>query len=315
MARNRVTGVGNANRAYLWPLMQSKPAEHHSSLDLREVTLHWTETGAGRPIVLLHGLNDSHRTWRGIWPLLPGRRILMLDLPGHGLSGRPDAPYTVDWNATQVGRWMEHLDLRDADVVGHSYGGGVAQWLLLKCRSRIQRLGLLASGGLGREVSPWLRLAAMPLLVERFGQPTMGRIARFVMTRATTADAEAEIAQLASYLRRPGSARAFARTVRDVISLRGQRRNIFDRLDDIAELPPMRLFWGTRDAIVPMSHAGEIMRVLANCALVRFEGHGHFVHWEDPAGLARELREFLDAPHVPAAQLRHPRRARPRLAA
>ena len=293
--------------------MTSTPHELHSSLDLDEVSLHWTEAGAGRPIVLLHGLNDSHRTWRDIWPLLPGRRVLMLDLPGHGLSSRPDAPYTLDWNATQVCRWMEHLDLRDADVVGHSYGGGVAQWLLLKCRSRIRRLGLLASGGLGREVYPWLRLASVPLLVERFGQRCMGQIAGFFMARATTIDAETEIALLASYLRRPGSARAFSRTVRDVIGLRGQTRNIFDRIDDIAELPPMRLFWGTRDTIVPMSQAAEIVRLLENCELVRFEEHGHFVHWEDPEGFAHALRAFLDASDVPAARLRHPRRARPRL--
>src|SRR3954468_22722392 len=186
--------------------MTSTPEEIHSSLDLDEVSLHWTEAGAGRPIVLLHGLNDSHRTWRDIWPLLPGRRVLMLDLPGHGLSGRPDAPYTLDWNATQVARWMERLDLRDADVVGHSYGGGVAQWLLLKCRSRIRRLGLLASGGLGREVDPWLRLASLPFVVEKFGQRWMGRIAEYVMARATRTDAAAEIALLASYLRNPGSA-------------------------------------------------------------------------------------------------------------
>jgi len=295
--------------------MPSTLEEQHSSLDLGEVTLHWSEAGEGRPIVLLHGMNDSHRTWRDIWPLLPGRRILMLDLPGHGLSSRPDAPYTLDWNATQVARWMEHLDLRDADVIGHSYGGGVAQWLLLKCRSRIRRLGLLASGGLGREVYPWLRLASAPLVVEKFGQRLMGRIAGFFMTRATTVDAGAEIALLASYLRKPGSARAFARTVRDVIDWRGQRRNLFDRLDDIAELPPMRLFWGTRDTIVPMSQAAEIVRLLESCELVRFEDHGHFVHWEDPVRFARELRYFTDASDVPPVRLRHPRRARARLAA
>ena len=293
--------------------MSSTLEKHHSSLDLGEVTLHWSEAGSGRPIVLLHGLNDSHRTWRDVWPLLPGRRVLMLDLPGHGLSSRPDAPYTLDWNATQVARWMEHLDLRDADVVGHSYGGGVAQWLLLKCRLRIRRLGLLASGGLGRQVYPWLRLASVPLLVERFGQPAMGRIAGFFLARATTVDAKAEIALLAGYLRRPGSARAFSRAVRDVIGWRGQRRNIFDRLDDIAELPPMRLFWGTRDTIVPMSQAAEIVRLLESCELVRFEDHGHFVHWEDPVRFARELTDFLDASDVSPARLRHPRRARPRL--
>src|SRR2546425_7804019 len=100
--------------------------EKHGQVDLGEVNLHWTEAGQGPPVLLLHGLNDSHRTWREIWPRIPGRRVLMLDLPGHGMSSRPSAPYTLDWNATQVARWIEQLDLNDLDVAGHSYGGGVA---------------------------------------------------------------------------------------------------------------------------------------------------------------------------------------------
>src|SRR5256885_14828056 len=197
-------------------------------MDLDEVTLHWTEVGEGLPVLLLHGLSDWHRTWREVWPRLPGRRVVMLDLPGHGMSSRPDAPYTLDWNATQIARFLDPLDLRNLDLVGHSYGGGVAQWLLLKCRPRIRRLALLSSGGLGREVYPWLRLASVPFLIEHFGQRWMGPIAGFAMARATTSDARAEIALLTSYLRQSGSARAFSRTVRDVIRWRGQTREPLD---------------------------------------------------------------------------------------
>jgi len=276
----------------------------HRQVDLGEVTLHWTEVGQGPPVVLLHGLNDSHRTWREIWPRMPDRRILMLDLPGHGLSSRPDAPYTLDWNATQVARWIERLDLRDLNVVGHSYGGGVAQWLLLKSRPRIRRLALLSSGGLGREVYPWLRLASVPFLIEAFGQRWMGPIAGFAMARATTSDARAEIALLTSYLRQPGSARAFSRTVRDVIRWRGQTRNLFDRITDIAELPPMRLFWGARDTILPISQGTATAALLENCELVRFENCGHFVQWEEPEGFTSALQAFLDAGNAPPVHLR-----------
>jgi pimeloyl-ACP methyl ester carboxylesterase len=288
--------------------MMSAVEEKHLQVDLGEVALHWTEVGQGPPVLLLHGLNDSHRTWRDIWPRLPGRRILMLDLPGHGMSSRPDAPYTLDWNATQVARWIEHLDLRDLDLAGHSYGGGVAQWLLLKCRPRIRRLALLSSGGLGREVYPWLRLASTPFLIEAFGQRWMGPIAGFAMARATTSDARAEIALLASYLRQPGSARAFSRTVRDVINWRGQTRNLFDRIEEIAELPPMRLFWGARDTILPISQGTAIAALLEGCDLIRFENSGHFVQWEQPEALASALQTFLDAPNALPA---HVRRARP----
>jgi pimeloyl-ACP methyl ester carboxylesterase len=278
--------------------------EKHFQVDLGDVSLHWTEAGEGPPVLLLHGLNDSHRTWREIWPRLSGRRILMLDLPGHGMSSRPDAPYTLDWNATQVARWIEQMDLRELDVVGHSYGGGVAQWLLLKCRARIRRLGLLSSGGLGREVYPWLRLASMPFVIEAFGQRWMGPVAGFAMARATSSDAKAEIDLLASYLRQPGSARAFSRTVRDVIRWRGQTRNLFDRIADVAELPPMRLFWGARDSILPVSQATATAALLENCEVVRFENCGHFVHWEEPEGFASALRAFLDSGHAAPVQLK-----------
>jgi pimeloyl-ACP methyl ester carboxylesterase len=260
--------------------------------------------GEGPPVLLLHGLNDSHRTWREIWPRLSGRRLLMLDLPGHGMSSRPDAPYTLDWNATQVARWIEQLDLRELDVVGHSYGGGVAQWLLLKCRPRIRRLALLASGGLGREVDPWLRLASIPFLIEAFGQRWMAPIARLAMTRATNSDARVEIALLASYLRQPGSARAFSRTVRDVIRWRGQTRNLFDRIGDVAELPSMRLFWGARDTIVPILHGTAVSALLENCDLISFENCGHFAHWEEPEAFVSALRAYLDAPDAPPIGLR-----------
>jgi pimeloyl-ACP methyl ester carboxylesterase len=278
--------------------------EKHDHVDLGEVTLHWTEAGQGPPVLLLHGLNDSHRTWREIWPRLSGRRMLMLDLPGHGMSSRPDAPYTLDWNATQVARWIEQLDLRDLDVVGHSYGGGVAQWLLLKCRARIRRLALLSSGGLGREVYPWLKLASMPFLIEAFGQRWMSPIAGFAMARATTSDVRAEIALLTSYLRQPGSARAFSRTVRDVIRWRGQTRNLFDGIAEIAELPPLRLFWGARDSILPISQGTAIAALLENCELIRFEKSGHFVHWEEPEAFASALRAFLEARNAPPVLLR-----------
>jgi len=287
--------------------------DRHGRIDLGEISLHWTESGQGAPVLFLHGLNDSHRTWREIWRLLPDRRVLMLDLPGHGQSGRPDAPYTLDWNATQVARFIERLDLRNLDIVGHSYGGGVAQWLLLKCRARIRRLALVSSGGLGREVYPWLRLASVPFLIEAFGQGWMPPIARFAMAHATTKDAREEIALLAASLRQPGSARAFSRTVRDVIRWRGQTRNLFDRVGEVAELPPMRLFWGARDTILPISQGVAIADRLENCELVQFEHCGHFIHWEEPQLFAKALRTFLEEVDAPAARLRTADRREQRL--
>src|SRR5207245_9183095 len=144
-------------------------------------------------------------------------------------------------------------------------------------------------------VYPWLRFASVALLVEAFGRRWMGPIAGFAMAQATTSDCQADVYLLASYLRQPGSARAFSRTVRDVIGWRGQTRNIFDRIAEVDELPPMRLFWGARDTILPISHGTAIAASLENCELIRFEHCRHFVHWAEPEALDGALRILLDS--------------------
>ena len=134
------------------------------------VELHWSVRGKGSNVVVLHGLSDSERSW---WPVMAelGRhhRVFGLDLPGCGLSGRPDASYSLDWHAKLVAAWLDRLGITTCDVIGHSFGGGVAMWLLLYRARAIRRLALVAPGGLGREVAIELRLASLPLVVERCG--------------------------------------------------------------------------------------------------------------------------------------------------
>src|SRR5687767_13260797 len=107
------------------------PTAKGRTASIRGTTLHWVELGderneTERPLVLLHGLYDSHRTWsRVVAQLAERRRVLVLDLPGHGLSERPDASYAIDWYAEIVAAWVDALDLRSIDLVGHSFGGGV----------------------------------------------------------------------------------------------------------------------------------------------------------------------------------------------
>ena len=237
-------GMGRA------PPGEMSPKARHRRARIDGVPLHWVEMGDGRgatPVVLLHGLYDSHRTWKHVDEALAhDRRVLMPDLPGHGLSGRPDASYALAWYARVVARWIAALGLEQVDVVGHSFGGGVAQMLLLECPERIRRLVLVASGGLGREIRPVLRLASVPVVVETFGQPFMGFGTRLAL-RAGSGFSKEDIQELAVMNGKPGSARAFARTVRDIIDWRGQRRGFFERVHEVGELPPIAVFWGDRD--------------------------------------------------------------------
>ena len=268
--------------------------------------VHWDEVGEGPPLVLLHGLCDSHRTWLKVAPpLARSRRVLMLDLAGHGLSERPDATYALDWHARVVGAWLEALGLGEVDVVGHSYGGGVALWMLLLERCpRIRRLALVAAGGLGREVTLALRLASVPFVVERLGQPFMAHGTRLALNAFGGTYERAEIARLVSMNSTAGTARAFARSVRDVIDWRGQHRHLLDGKGALASLPPVALFWGERDTVIPFAHATETASLLGGVRITRFAECGHFPHRQAPAAFASALEAFLSAPAAPRAHLR-----------
>ena len=266
----------------------------YGSTTVDGTVLHWAEIGHGRPLVLLHGLTDSHRTWHRVAGALScERRVLMLDLPGHGLSGRPDRSYGLDWHADVVGAWMDQLGLDEVDLVGHSFGGGVAQFLLLSHAERIRRLGLVASGGLGREVSLGLRLLSLPG-AEHVVQPFLGVGTRIALSRLSGSGfADEDCRWQARVNSAPGSARALVRTVRGVIDLGGQHRHFLDRAHEVELLPPIAMFWGEHDEILPVVHAHRTADAMEGVELTTFAECGHFPHLQQPEQFVAALSEFL----------------------
>ena len=108
--------------------------------------------GQGAPIVFIHGLSSSMGFWERQLEVFEGQgyRVLALDLPGFGASGRPDAPYTPPWFAEIVADWLSGLGIQRATLVGHSMGGQIAITLALAHPERVSRLVLSAPAGLER---------------------------------------------------------------------------------------------------------------------------------------------------------------------
>lgn len=283
------------------------PFQHHSA-SVGGVKLHWLEIGSSHtvpPLILLHGLGGSSQMWKRTAPFLAEeRRVLIPDLPGHGLSERLEAGYQLSWYAQLISRWIHSLGLRKVDVVGHSFGGGVAQMLLLEDSIRIRRLILAASGGLGKDIGFWLRLASIPYVVEKFGQPFMGLGTRLTLSRLKKVLTREELDELIAMNEIQGSARAFSRTVRDVINWRGQTRNFLDRAHEIKSLPPIAVIWGDCDALIPHSHGEALRKSVEGVTFIKLKGCGHFLQQENPQAFAREVRAFIEAEALPAARLR-----------
>jgi pimeloyl-ACP methyl ester carboxylesterase len=275
-------------------------------IDVDGVGIHWADVGENSglaPVVLLHGLNNSALSWSSVAPLLAAdRRVLMPDLPGHGQSDRPNAGYRLDWYAHIIARWLEAVGVEQADLVGHSFGGGIAQMLLLECPERIRRLVLVAAGGLGKAVGWWLRLASLPGVVEHLGQPFMALGTRLALRSAGSGVTPEDVLALSQYNARAGSARAFARSVRDVINWRGQLRHFGQRAGEIEKLPPMLVLWGDRDRLIPIDQGRAFAESLEGAAFHAFPGSGHYLHNEQPEAFVRVVRAFLDDPAAPATR-------------
>ncbi len=280
----------------------------HLFVNIDGVRVHWAELGEPgdrTPLVLIHGIADSYLSWHKVaGDLARDRLVLMPDLPGCGLSGRPDASYKLEWHAQVIAHWLAQLDLSSVDVVGHSFGGGVAQMLLLACPKRIRRMVLVASGGLGREVGFWLKFATFPHFVEHYGQPFMAFGTRQALGRLSDARVEQDIEALSAMNAARGTARAFSRTVRDVINFRGQTRHFLQRAKEVRALPPIAVFWGECDELIPIAHGKRFVQCVEGAEFKAFPNCGHYLHQERPGQFVSALRAFLDAGAATTVTLR-----------
>jgi len=140
--------------------------------------------------------------------------------------------------------------------------------------------------------------------VERLGQPFFGVGTRIGLRSAGAGFTPDEVDRLAWMSSQPGTARAFSRTVADVIDLRGQRRHFLDRAHEIETLPPIALMWGDRDRVLPFTHGRETAALLEGAPFSRYEGCGHFPHRERAERFVHELDTFLEASSVASPRLR-----------
>src|SRR3954451_18946309 len=106
---------------------------------------------------------NSSRHWEEVaLRLADDYTVIAPDLIGHGDSATPRSDYSLGAHATAIRDLLTAIGIRNATFVGHSLGGGVAMQFFWQFPERVERLALVSSGGLGPDVSPLLRVAALP---------------------------------------------------------------------------------------------------------------------------------------------------------
>lgn len=268
--------------------------------DAGAVRLAYRDSGKGQPIVLLHGFGASSYTWRHVEPELVkwGYRVLTVDLKGFGLSDKPpDEKYSIFNQAELISAFIRQLQLKDATIIGHSLGGGVALVLALDdnpdVRSRISKLVLIDSIAYSQNIPIAFNILRTPVL----GQIGSRIVPIEVQTRVALKLAffddskfnDEDVKEYANALRDKGSRHAMIQTARQIMpenlpELSSRYRSI--------QVPTL-IVWCDHDKVIKPNIGLRLHNNLPNSTFRVIRDCGHLPHEEKPHETLRALQVFL----------------------
>lgn len=251
------------------------------------VTLEYVEQGdpTGIPVLLLHGLSDSWRSFELALPHLPESiRAFAVSQRGHGDSSRPEAGYGFDDFAADVAALLDALHLDAAFVVGHSLGSSIAQRFTIDHSDRTQGLVLvgsffsMANSPVPREL--WESVVSTmedpvdPAFVREFQESTLAQPVPQAFFETVVQES----------LKLP------ARVWKAIVA--GSMEDDFSRQLNSIEVPTL-LLWGDQDEMASRNDQEAQTEAIVGSQLITYEGTGHAVHWEAPQRFASELATFV----------------------
>jgi non-heme chloroperoxidase len=260
------------------------------------IEIHYEDHGAGQPVVLIHGYPLSGRAWDKQVPVLleAGRRVITYDRRGFGQSSQPVVGY--DTFAADLDRLLEHLDVREAVLVGHSMGSGeVARYLAAYGSDRVAR-GVLVSpippfllqtsenpGGVPQSLFDGFVQAAqsdMPAWMKGF----LDSFYNFDTLRGSLVSDQA---YQASWNIAVGASATAA--VACIPTWATDFRPDLDKID-----VPMLVIHGDADQVLPLDKTGKLLPgLINNLQLVVIEGGPHAIPWTHADQVNTALLDFL----------------------
>lgn len=257
--------------------------EHYA--DINGVKLHFTDSGKpdGRPVVLMHGWGCDVSTVSSIaGSLEESRKVISIDLPGHGKSSEPPLlpsgkPWGVYEYADAVERLISSLQLESPALVGHSYGGRVA--IVLGSRMPVEKIVLVDSAGIKprRSLKYYWKVYSFKAMKRMLPYIVGARKASEIIEKRRARSGSADY-------------RAASPVMRMVMS-RSVNQDLRHHLSHIKA--PTLLIWGENDKATPLSDARLMEKLLPDAGLVVFSGAGHYSFLDQPGRFRAVIQSFL----------------------
>lgn len=259
--------------------------------------VHYRDEGNpnGPAVVLIHGSNMSLHVWESwVKELAANHRVISMDMPGHGLTGRvPNDDYSADYMAKVVDGVVQHLGLDQFYIGGNSMGGRVSWLYALDHQQKVRGLVLLDASGYPDDRPPAsaFRLARMPVVKDLTTMP----VPRYLMAKGLKDAVEDKsiitedmIDMYTDLGAREGTQQATA--------LRFKLSPVNERYKEISSLQmPALILWGEKDSFVLPKDAKRFHNELANSRLIIYPGIGHIPNLEIPQLTAKDLKAFIAA--------------------
>jgi pyruvate dehydrogenase E2 component (dihydrolipoamide acetyltransferase) len=241
--------------------------------------------GDGVPVVLLHGFGADLNTWMFTQPALAeGRRVIALDLPGHGGSAKQVDHADAESLAALIGYALDALGIKRAHLVGHSMGGGIAIAFALRQPERVATLTLVASASLGPEIN-----AAFIDGFVRAGRRREAMEVLGLLVYDPALVSRTMVEDVLRYKRLDGVPAALAAIAKEWFSGGRQHAGLGDA---VAALKlPVQIIWGREDRIIPVAHAEALASRLAVHIL---EQTGHLPHMERAGEVNRLIKRLIE---------------------
>lgn len=253
------------------------------------------EQGQGRPAILIHGIPTNSLMWRKIMPKLATQyRALAPDLLNYGRSEKPErADVSINAQSRIIIEFMDALGVRQADVIAHDIGGGVAQLMAVRYPERIRKLVLMDSVCFDSWPIPEFEGLQQPgaetaMSLNEFVDMMRGFMPNGVYNPNVMTDEVIDL-YLEPWSREDGK-RAFFRNLRRLN--KEYTQSIADELQNLPQ--PTLVMWGNKDPFQKPEYAPKLVEAIPNAELVWIEDAGHWLVEEKPDEIADRIAQFLD---------------------